>query len=416
MPRVFADLTPLRESPDFRRLWFGQLISFSGTQLTSVAVPLQVFLITHSSLAVGLASLAQLLPLIVGSFAGGALADAYDRRKLILWSSYALAATSVGLAVNAGHHPHLWMIITLSAIAAGLTGIYGPARAAIVPTIVPRHLWPASNALWQILMQTGIVVGPAVAGLLISAFSIRFVYAVDAITFAAAIIATLRIAPAPPPPVENPVGLWRSATDGFRYLRTAPAVQGTFAADLVAMIFGMPRALFPAIGLVRLGGTARTVGFLYAAPGAGGLIGAATTGSVGRVHRQGRAVVISILLWGAAIVGFGLSPSLVLGMVCLAIAGAADVWSAVFRNTILQNFVSDAFRGRLNATHILVVTGGPRLGDVESGAIAAAIGPQGSVITGGLACIVGILIVARLMPSFSHAVASPNPSPPGDKS
>ena len=230
---------------------------------------------------------------------------------------------------------------------AGFTGVHGPARGAIVPTLVSREHYAAAAALWQIVMQVGTVLGPAIAGLLISVFSLQTVYVIDALTFGAAIIGALRMAPAPAPEVENPVGLVRSATDGFRYLRTAEAVKGTFAADLVAMIFGMPRALFPALGLGALGGSASTVGLLYAAPGAGGLIGAATTGWVGRIHRQGRAVVISILLWGVAIAGFGLSNSLPLAMTCLALAGAADVWSAVFRNTILQNFVADRFRGRL---------------------------------------------------------------------
>lgn len=406
MPKVFADITPLRESSDFRRLWFGQLISFSGTQLTAVAVPLQVFLLTHSSFKVGLVSLAQLGPLVVGSFAGGAMADRHDRRTLILWSNVAMAATSVGLAFNAGPHSRLWPIVLLSATSAGFSGIWGPARGAIVPTLVRKELWTEAAALWQIVMQVAFVVGPAIAGLLIGAFSLRVVYIVDAATFAAAIIGAIRMAPAPAPPHEGePISLLRSATDGWRYLRTSQAVKGTFAADLVAMIFGMPRALFPAIGLVQLGGGPRTVGLLYSAVGAGGLIGAATTGSVGRVRRQGRAVVIAIAIWGIAIAGFGLAHSLPLALVCLAVAGAADVWSAVFRNTIMQLAVDERYRGRLSAIHILVVTGGPRLGDLESGSMAAAIGAPASVVTGGLACVIGIIAVARLMPAFARALA-----------
>ena len=402
VPRLLADLTPLRESRDYRRLWTGQLVSFIGTQLTMVAVPYQVFLMTRSSLAVGLTSLAQMVPLLVGSLAGGALADARDRRLLIIFANLALTATSVLLALNASlDDPSLWALVALSAFGAGASGIYGPARGALIPMLVRRELLPASAALWQLLIQVGVVVGPALAGLLLARFSLTTVYVIDAVTYGAALFAALRMAAAPPADGGTKAGVG-SVVEGLRYLRSNRVVQGTFAADIIAMVFGMPRALFPALALGRFAGGAGTVGLLFAAPGAGALLAAATSGWVGRVHHQGRAVVIAIAAWGAAIAAFGVVHSLPLALLFLAVAGAADVVSAVFRNTILQDVVPDGLRGRLTAIHIFVVTGGPRMGDVEAGVVAAFAGAGASVVSGGLACVVGILVLARALPEFSR--------------
>lgn len=406
MPRLLADLTPLRESPDFRRLWLGQLVSFIGTMLTMVAVPYQVFLLTDSSLAVGLTSLAQMVPLLIGSLAGGALADARDRRKLIIGSNLALAIASALLALNASvDHPALWAIVVISAFSAGASGIYGPARGALIPMLVRRELLPASAALWQLLMQVGFVVGPALAGLLLARFSLTTVYAIDAVTYGAALLAALRMAAAPPVDGGTHADL-QSVLDGLRYLRGDRVVQGSFAADIIAMVFGMPRALFPALALRRFDGGAGVVGSLFAAVGFGGLLGGLASGWVGHVRRQGLAVILAIIVWGAAIAAFGLTTNLILALAFLAIAGWADVISAVFRNTILTHAVPDALRGRLSAVHIFVVTGGPRIGDLEAGAVAAFAGAPMSVISGGVACIVGIVLLARALPEFARYTPS----------
>jgi len=401
-PRLLADLTPLRASRDFRRLFLGAGVSQVGRQLTVVAIPFQVFMITRSSLAVGLVGLATLGPLVTLSLAGGAIADAVDRRKILLVVQVLSACTSAALALNAmSPHPRLWPIYVLAALAAGLAGIDLPTRSAIVPGLVGRELFPAAAALNQILIQVGQVVGPALAGLVIARVSIAAAYWIDVATFGAAIVAVVGIRPQPPQQGAPRAGL-ASIREGFAYLKGRRLLTSTFLIDIDAMVFGMPRALFPALGTVFYGGGAVTVGLLYAAPGAGALLGALFTGWVGRVRRQGRAVIVSVVVWGGAIAVFGLVPWLPVGLAMLAVAGAADVVSAVFRNTILQLSVPDALRGRLSAVHIAVVTGGPQLGDAEAGAVAALTSPGFSVVSGGVACILGVLLLVRLVPELAR--------------
>lgn len=373
-----------------------------GQQLTVVAVPFQVFELTRSSLAVGLLSLTQVGPLLVCSLVGGALADAVDRRRLLLVTQTLLAATSAGLALNAGRgHPAVWPLFVLTAISAGLSGIDSPTRSASIPRLVDRTQLPAALALNQTMYQTGTVVGPALAGVIIAKVSIGAAFWIDVATFAAALVAILRMAPLIPEGGGTRAGIG-SVLEGLRFLKGRKAVQGTFVIDLNAMIFGMPRALFPALGTGQFGGGAGTVGLLYAAPGAGALLGAVSSGWVSSVHRQGRAVLVAVAAWGVAIALFGVTASLPLALLMLAIAGAADVISAVFRNTILQLSVPDRLRGRLSATHIAVVTGGPRLGDAEAGAVAALTSPRFSVISGGLACIAGVAAIGRWFPELDR--------------
>jgi MFS family permease len=397
---ILADLTPLRASRDFSLLFSGQLVSFLGSQLTVVAVPYQVYLLTHSSLAVGMVSLAQLGPLIVGSLIGGSIVDSADRRTLMLRMQLVLAAVSVGLALNAMRdNGAVWPLFVLTAIAAAFSGVDRPARSAIIPSLLDEDLLPAAYALWQIQMQLGFTLGPAAAGLLLSQVGLAAVFWIDAGTFIVAFALTLRMGPHPPVGGATKVGLG-SIAEGLRFVRGNRLLQGGFLIDLDAMILGMPRALFPALGTGLYGGGATTVGLLYAAPGAGALLGALTTGWVGRVRHQGRAVLIAVAVWGAAITGFGATRVLPLGLALLALAGAADVISAVFRNTIFQLAVPDSLRGRLSALHIAVVTGGPRLGDAEAGAVAALTTPRVSVVSGGVGCMIGVVLVGWALPEF----------------
>jgi MFS family permease len=397
---LFVDIAPLRKYPRYRRLWLGYLVTTLGNQLTVVAVPFQVFRLTHSSLDVGLVSLTQLGPLIAGSALGGAIADAVDRRKLLVVTQISMAVCSAGLALNAMQgHPAVWPLFAISALSAGVSSIDQPARSAVFITLVSREDYVTASALWQLLMQVGVVVGPAVAGLLIGHFGVSTVFWVDVTTFTVSLVSVFMLGPMAPEGGGTRFG-FRSIADGLLFLKGRQELQGTFVADLDAMIFGMPRALFPQIGLELLHGGPTTVGFLYAAPGFGALVGAVLTGWVSRVSRQGLAVLVAITIWGAAITGFGFSRSLALAIPLLAIAGAADVISAVFRGTMLQRLTPDALRGRLNAVHTAVVTGGPRLGDTEAGAVAALGGAQVSVVSGGLACLVGVGIISWLMPRF----------------
>jgi hypothetical protein len=406
--RLLSDVTPLRESRQYRVLYVGELLAFLGSQLTVVAVPLQVYLLTRSSLAVGLVGLAQLGPLLVCSLVGGALVDAVDRRVLLVWVQLTRGALAVGLVANALRpQPMLWPLYVLTAAGAGLQAVDAPARTAAIPALVRRELLPAAAALHQILMQVGLVAGPALAGLVVARAGLAAAYAIEVATFVAASLLAIMLRPLPPGKGAARAGI-ASVREGFRFLRGRRALQGAFLIDLNAMVFGMPRALFPALGTGLFHGGPGTVGLLYAAPGAGALLGALTAGWVGGVRRQGRAVLVAVTVWGAAITVFGLVSWLPLALGLLAIAGAADVVSAVFRNTILQLTVPDGLRGRLAAIHIGVVTGGPRLGDAEAGAVAALAGPRVSVVSGGLACLAGVALLAWRLPELDRTVIEPS--------
>lgn len=402
--RLFADVTPLRRSVPFRWLFAGQFVSFVGQQFTIVAVPFQVFELTNSSLAVGLVGVFQLGPLIACSLIGGAVADAVDRRKLLLSTQVLLAITSGGLALNAASaRPGLLALYGLTALQAGLSGIDSPARTAVIPVLIEREQLPAAYALHQLLRQTAQAVGPALAGFTIARVGLPAAYWLDTASFVVGALALLPLRPLPPEGGGRRAGV-ASVLEGLRFLRSRRVLQGAFVIDINAMVFGMPRALYPALGTQVFGGGAATVGLLYAAPGVGALLAAATSGWVTAVRRQGAAVLVAVSVWGAAITLFGLVPWLPVALGLLAVAGAADVVSAVFRNTILQLSVPDALRGRLSATNIAVVSGGPRLGDAESGAVAALTTPQFSVVSGGLACLIGVVGVARYWPEFTSYV------------
>jgi MFS family permease len=415
--RLVIDTGPLRTNPQYRRLWSSYLISTFGSDITLVAVPFQVYRMTHSTLDVGLVSLAQLAPLLLGSFGGGAIADTFDRRRLLVVTQLSFATTSLGLALNASSaRPTLAALFICSAAAAGVAGLDSPTRAALVADLVERSSLTQAMALWQLMFSLNIVVGPALAGVLIGRLSLASAYWVDLATSAVSLFGILRI--------SFPLGRARrrslTAADfvaGLRYLARHQVLQAVYLVDLNAMVFGMPRALFPALAVLRFHGGAETVGLLYAAPGAGALIAAAFTGWVATIQRQGLAVLLAVATWGCAITAFGFATPLALALVLLAVAGAADLVSAVFRSTILQFEAPDALRGRLQAVQTAVVAGGPRLGDLESGAVAAAIGVVNSVIAGGAVCLVGVAILARQMPHFAAFVAHramPSPAaPPG---
>jgi MFS family permease len=405
--RLLVDVGPLRHSRDFRLLFSGQLVSTLGTQLTVVAVPYQVYRMTHSSLDVGLVSLAQLGPLLVCSLIGGAVADAHDRRRLLLVTELLLGVVSVGLAINGGlSRPALWPLFVLPAAAGGLAGFDRPAFNASIPGLVPRGDLSPAYALWQVQLQVGTVVGPALAGLILSSLGLSAVYWLDVGSFGVSFASVLAMAPQPPRAGVARAG-WRSVAEGLAYLRGRRVIQGVYLVDIDAMVFGMPRALFPALGLGFFHGGAQAVGFLFAAPGAGALAGALMTGWVGSIQRQGRAVIVAVVIWGAAITVFGLVDILWIALVLLAVAGWADVVSAVFRNTILQTAVPDELRGRLSAVQIAVVQGGPRLGDLEAGGVAQAFGTSFSVVSGGVACVAGALLLAAVLPGFRTQQAPP---------
>lgn len=394
------DVTPLRDAPGFRSLFFGFFFIQGGRQLTVVAVPFQLYQITGSTLAVGLLGLAQLLPLLLLSLIGGALADAIDRRKIVVVAPFVLALTAAGLMWNAlAEAPLVWPLFVLSAINAGVSALDGPARQAMVPGLVGRKLLPSALALNQTLTNVAKALFPAIGGLLIATIGLAATFATETGFFLLAVLFLRGI-----PSVAVAGGGRRlefsSIVEGFRFLKDMKLIQAALLLDLSAMVFGMPTALFPAMGTAVFGGDAFTVGLLYAAPGVGALLAAVTSGWVGLVRRQGRAVVLAVMGWGAAIAIFGLTSSLPLALTMLALAGAADVVSAIFRGTIIQLSTPDELRGRVTSMHTAVVAGGPRLGDLEAGVVASLTSIRFSVVSGGLACVLAAFGIARWAPGF----------------
>lgn len=404
---ALVDISPLRESPAYRALWLGQMVSLLGSNMRLVAVAWHVYALTGSTVMVGLVGLAEVVPLIAVSIFGGALVDTRDRKKLIVRAQLGLMLSSGGLAaITLAGEPSVGWIYLLTGIASAFNAIDRPARSALLPHVIAADKLTAAMALRQVLFQTTTIVGPAIGGLLIEVVSVGWVYALDAASFSAALIALRWV---PVMPVAATTGPTRLAAvkEGLAFAARTPVLMSIFVIDLVAMIFGMPRAVFPALAKETFGMGAGGVGILYAAPAVGALLGALTTGWVSSVRRQGLAVIVAVVVWGTAIALAGLSLfSLALTLTFLAIAGAADVVSAVFRGTILLQKTPDALRGRLNALNIMVVTGGPRLGDVEAGLVAGALGAPASVVIGGIACVAGAGLVARLFPSL-RAYVSP---------
>jgi MFS family permease len=404
-----VDLTPIRENRQFRLLFFGSSISTLGAQLTVVAIPYQMYRLTHSSLQVGLISLAQLIPLLAGSLIGGAVGDVIDRRWLLIWASLCSAFAAGALAWNALSGSYSLLILYLvSALAAGLTGFANPARSAAIPMLVKPKDLVAAFSFNQVSFQIAIILGPTIAGILIGTAGLAWTYALDGSSFVFFIVMLLFLDPLPPTPGATKAGLG-SIAEGFRYLRGRQIIQGVYLLDLNAMIFGMPRALFPAMALEIFHGGTGTLGLLYSAVGVGGLLGALTTGWVANITHRGRAVVIAVMAWGVAIALFGFSTSLWIALVLLALAGWADVISAVLRNTILQTSIPDSFRSRLSSFQMAVVTGGPRLGDLEAGGVAAVTSTEFSVVSGGLACFIGAAVLAKILPEFWRTATNPGP-------
>ena len=398
---VAIDLSPLRVSRDFRRLFFGLAVSELGYQFTLVATFIQVFELTGSPAAVGLIGLVGLVALVVGTLVGGAFVDVIDRRTLLIVAQVGFMTASGILLVGAVHgDPPLWVVYAAVALIAGLSAIDSPTRSAITPRLVGRDLLPSALTLNQVAWNATALIGPALAGLVITELGLAWAYGIDLVTYVAMLAAAIAIEPVPPERVEGSPTGWRAVREGFAFLRGRAVLKASFGIDVIAMVFGMPRALFPILAVTQFDRGPAVVGLLFAAPAIGAVLGALTAGWVRHVRHQGMAVVWAVVVWGAGIAAFGLVSDLWLGLLLLAIAGGADVISAVFRSTILQLSVPDALRGRLSQIHILVVTGGPRLGDLEAGLVASAFSPAVSVVSGGLLCIAGAALLAWLVPSF----------------
>jgi len=410
--RLLADTRPLRESPAFRRLWLGTTLSTVGGMMTKFAVPLQVYQLTGSTFAVGALGLAALVPLLLVGLVGGSLADAVDRRSLVLVTSSLLAALSVVLAAQAyAGLDEVWLLYVIVAVQSLVGSLDNPARRTFVPRLLPPHRLAAGIALTSLTFQISLFAGPAIGGAVTGAFGLAACYLVDACTFVGALYGVARLPPMPPLGTLARPGLAAVAA-GFRFVGSSPVLTGVFLGDLVATVLGMPFALLPAVNAELFGGDPRTLGLLVAAPGVGGIVVSALSGPVGRVTRQGRGLLVAITVWGLAIAGFGLSRTLWLSLVTLGLAGAADVTSVIFRSTVVQTVTADELRGRVSAVDYVVGAGGPELGNLRAGAVGSLTSPTISAVTGGLAVVAGAAALAWSLPSLRHyrAVAADPPS------
>ncbi len=414
MGRLFADTTPL-QTPDFRRLWSAGIVTVIGANLTIFAVPVQLYALTQNSLYVGLAGLFALVPLVVFGLWGGAWADAMDRRVLLIITSCGLTVSSALLWIQAALGvDNVWVVLSLLSVQQAFYAVNSPTRSAAIPRMLPLAQLPAANALNMTVMQFGAIAGPLLAGVLLHWVDLSTLYLIDTLTCLAAVWATIRLIPMPPSLTGDGApgyGL-RAVLDGFRYLAGNRVVLMSFVVDLIAMIFGMPRALFPQMAHQSFGGPVEggtTMALLAAAMSAGAVAGGVFSGWLPRVRRQGLAVVGAIVVWGLAMIGFGLAAGaangsaglmLWIALSCLAFGGAADMVSAAFRSTILQEAASDELRGRLQGVFTVVVAGGPRLADTAHGAVAAAVGTTAAAAGGGVLVVVGVVLAALAVPAF----------------
>lgn len=395
----FADLTILRRNPNYAYLFTGQFVSFFGSMITSVALPYQIYSETHSILMVGLLSLVQLIPLLFTALLGGVFADRYHRRMLLLVAEFSMAIGSLMLAINSSLAvPHIWLIFVTAGFMTAFNGLHRPALESIVQQIVERKDFPAVSALSSFKYSIGMIVGPAVGGLLVAHTGLVATYLVDMATFAVSLAALLMMSHIPKPEVEIDEPVLASLKSGVKYAFSRQELVGTYVVDFVAMIFGMPNALFPAIA--QSFGGAKALGMLYSAPAVGALLVSLLSGWSGRIKRHGAAIAISAALWGVAIIGFGLSSNFWLALFFLGWAGAFDAISGIFRGIMWNETVPNKLRGRMAGIEMISYLSGPRLGDTEASLVAAAFGITASIVSGGVLCVAGVVICCAFLPKF----------------
>jgi MFS family permease len=403
------DLRPLRRR-DFRLLFAAQAVSFLGTMVTYVALPWQMYALTRSSLAVGILGVVELVPLLLTAFIGGALADWMDRRRLVIATEIGLMAGCLLLMANAAlSAPSVAVLYVAAGLMSAFNGLQRPSIEAMTPRLIPTDEIPAVAALSALRGSLGMIIGPAIGGLLVGSAGAVAAFGVDAASYLASLVCFVAMRAAPPrDDAEAPT--WQSIVEGFRYARSRQELIGTYVIDFVAMVFGMPLALFPALAAGALG--AGALGPLYAAPAVGALVASVTSRWTPRVHRHGLAVMIAATVWGIAIVAFGLAPSLWPALACLALAGGADAVSGMFRMTMWNQTIPDALRGRLAGIELVSYMSGPLLGHAEAGAVAAIAGVQTSIVSGGVLCVLGVVACGLALPRFRRYDARTYAPPP----
>jgi MFS family permease len=400
---LLTDITPLRASPQFRRLFTGSLLSIVGSALTLFAIPLQVYDITRSPFAVGAIGLAELVPTLVIGLLGGSVIDAVDRRKLVLITSTCLAAVSAGLAAQAFAGLRMvWILYALVVVQSGLSAVNTPARRTFIPSLLGPDLLAAGLALNRTSNQVALIVGPALAGLITAAAGghLQACYLIDAVSFGGALYGVAGL-PAMPPLADVARPGLRAVAEGLRYIRRSQVLAGTFLADLNATVLALPVALFPAINAERFGGNPTTLGLFVSAIGFGGVLSSAFTGPLRRASRPGLVMLVTASIWGAAFAGFALARSLWLTLALLAVAGAADTFTVVLRGAIVQEVTTDALRGRLTSAEYVIGAGGDSLGRLESGAVGSLTSPVISALSGGIATVALSVVLGLALPKFA---------------
>src|SRR6266851_1636948 len=393
-----VDVTPLRRHRDFRLLFIGRFVSFFGSMISSVALPYQVYQLTHNVLVVGVLGLVEFGPILAVAFVGGALADARDRRTMVLLSESALLVCSAVLVANAAiPHPQVWVLFVIAGAWGALDALQRPSLDALLPRLVDRNELTAAAALGGLRGTLGMILGPALGGVLIAGFGLPITYGVNLATFVVG-LACLWLMRAVPPPPDAECPSIRRVVEGLRYARSRQELLGTYFVDMIAMFFGMPMALFPAIAQ-NLGGP-KVLGLLYAAPAVGSFAFFATSGWAKHISRHGMGVIVAATLWGLAIIGFGLAPGLILALLFLALAGAADAMSGLYRQLIWTQTIPDSLRGRLASIELLSYSVGPTLGNFEAGVVASIFSVRASVLSGGILTVVGCVLCAVALPAF----------------
>ncbi|MDY0874006.1 MFS transporter [Dongia rigui] len=400
------DLTPLRVSAAYRRLWWGQLLSGIGSSMTAVVVSVQVYQLTESSFAVGMVGFCALTPLLAVGLLGGAIIDSVDRRRLAFLTGLILVAVSLGFVAQAVIAPtQLWLLYALIVVQNAFFALESPTLRAIVPALMATDKLAAAAALSMFSFQISILLGPILAGFVIDRLGLGVAYLIDAITFAIAAYAAWRL-PHLPSATDGTQPSFAGVIDGIRFLKSKSLLLMPLLLDINGMLFGMPRALFPALAATHFTGGAASVGLLYAAPAMGGIIGAFVSGPLTRSRRHGLALLIATVIWGLASALFAVSDILWIGIFFLALAGAADMATGVFRATILQTQAPGALMGRISAAAFVVGVGGPWLGDIESGIAAELTTPVFAAVLGGIACVVGVVMLHFWRPDFARYDAS----------
>lgn len=395
------DISLLKKNRDYAFLYGGQFISFIGTIITGVALPWQIYQLTHSSLMVGLLGMAQLLPLLVTALLGGVYADRYNRRKLVVCSECILMLGCMVLVFNASLiHAHLMLIYFIAALMSAITGLHRPAFESMTQQLVGSADYKAVGALASFKFGFCMIVGPAIGGLLIARFGVITTYVIDISTFFVSLVALAQMSPLEQTVKKEQFPVLKSLKEGLKYATSRQELMGSYLVDFTAMVFAMPNALFPAIA--QSYGGAKTLGLLYAAPAVGALLISFFSGWTARVNKDGQAIAIAAGLWGGAMIGFGLSKHLWLALLFLALSGAFDAVSGIFRSTLWNHVIPQDYRGRLAGIEMISYAGGPRFGDARAGAVASCFGLTTAIISGGIGCLIAVAICCILMPKFWH--------------